>query len=470
MKISIRNATLQLLQENRIPDIETLSMEIKKTTKTKWKVSQISTKIRKNFKEDIDFFDYFINENGKIYYKEKIFSKTKFKIKLTPEEFSKKKLYIGHRFIPFITENFYPKNINLTDSNENSFNKNEEEMNLSDAIIYFSFLQMEHIAEIQKFENENLFVTYFDLKEWIKNNNFKKEDLLEIQVIDFKNNKYKLEKLSYKDFLSQKIINKIFDEKLEKAILKNIDRYKIMSISKMMFVSFGDISNEIEQTGFPLSTFVNENKNINLENSSGFPFLQKEGVSVFEQFSVDDMPEQGKSKSINGIFKELGYNYTATTVEALIVQQMITNNYKINIEKILSTVLKKDSFYNEKQAKNFQKAFIKLVNKTINKWENINLNKNTIELLNTAIEIEITINNLLRSIDSYLNRTDDENFDFSIIKHFQPIEIGAEQIIEYILKSKGELPNEDVNSVLEQFSAVLPNIKEDIEILIKQYH
>lgn len=473
MKHSVKKATLKLLKNTKIKTIKSLSEEVKKLSGTKWDIKRIETNIEKILAENIEGREYIIKETGEIIKKDELFANTKFYIKQTEKEVNEKMLIIGHRFIPFISETFYPDEIVLLDSKNKALKQKTQKMHFEEAILFFSFFDIEQITYLQEIEGEYLFVSYFDLKQWSKENNFTKHDYIQIQVVNINKKEYKIEKIEGREFNTQTFILEQRDKKLENAILATIREEEIpTTVSRMLFtayVSFGE--EKITETGSPLAQLINKSDVLNLENYTGVPFIVEAGLTVHDKFADMKMPEAGKSKDLNGIFYELGYSFSEDFVIALIIQQLKTKE-KIDANEILSVVLRTElGFINEKQAINFDKAFNKVLSKTIKEWENIKIDKFVFKLLEICIDIEKTTNKLLRATDKFLFENPDiiETFDYSMLEPFKPIEMTAEELIHFIIESKAKLPTIDIKKISNQLEDVLKKIKTEVDDIIENY-
>ncbi len=473
MKISVKKAIIKLLDRPEIKNIEQLAEEVKKLSGSKWNTKQIKNFIEKLLIENYDYSDYLIKENGKLCRKAFLFAKTKFKIKLTEKEIEEKQLVIGHRFIPFISNNTLLKDIILFDSNGKKIKKIKQNINFADVETYLSFYDLAQITYLQDVEGETVIASCFDLNQWFDENEFTPYDYIQIQVLDFYKSEFKIEKIESRDYNTKKLVFDKRDTELENAILEIIQTEDMPSVVyQLLFYAYAELNMEtIKETGSPLSIFINTSEKFNLENISGIPFLVKEGTTLHERFAEVELPEPGKAKNLNGIFRELGYSFSENFVIALIIQQIKTKG-KINIDKIISIILKTEyDFINQKQAKNFEKAFNKVLKTTIKKWTNIRINKYVLWLLEISIDIQKNTNKLLRATDKFLNTNPHlvESFDYSILDTYRPIELSAEEMITFIVESKAKIPAKEAKKIAEQLADVLEDIKFEIKEIIESY-
>ncbi len=473
MEISLKKATKKLLDRPEIKNIEQLVEEVKKLSGSKWNNKQIKKQIEKLLIENYDYSDYLIKENGKLCKKAFLFAKTKFKIKLTEKEIEEKQLIIGHRFIPFISNNTLLKDIILFDSKGKKIKQKKQNIHFSEVEIYFSFYDLAQITYLQDIEGESVITSCFDLNQWFDENEFTAYDYIQIQVVDFYKNEFKIEKIKSRDYNTQKLVFDKRDTELENAIIEIIQTEETPSVVyQLLFYAYAEFNREtITETGSPLSIFINTSEKFNLENISGIPFLIKEGTTAHERFAEMEIPEAGKSKDLNGIFRELAYSFSENFVIALIIQQIKTKG-KIDIDKIISIILKSEyDFINQKQAENFEKAFNKVLKNTIKKWTNIKINKNVFWLLEISIDIQKNTNRLLRATDKFLSANPNlvDSFDYSILDPYRPIEMSAEEMITFIIENKAKIPEKDAKKIAEQLANVLEDIEFEINEIIESF-
>ena len=472
MKISIKEATKKILFEN--PDIKNINeivKKIKELSKTSWNKKRIKTDFEKRLNKDPEYSNYVIKTDDTICSRYKLFENTKFKIKLTNDEFNEKRLYIGHRFIPFIDNNFFPKEIILLDENDKKIVQKKELLDFFVAHKYISFFNAHYISAIEEFEHDKINLTYFDLSSWFKNNSFKINDFIEITVLDILNKKYKISKISKKEYNRNKLLIKNKDKELEENISKVIIVENLEEISTTLFKAFAESSKDlIKESGSPIAMLINESENFSVNESSGSPILLDKDKSLFDYLdNLNHAPiEHGKAKSLEGILKELGNGFSINFIQSLAILQL-NNKGQVVDDDIFNIIFRKGTpeFYNKKQLANFQYAYSKLIDSTIKIWFNIKLDKYFIDLMDMLTKIQIKVNLLLRKIDDHLNETGEENFDFSFLDNIQPIDLTAEEILFQLVNSKGNLPTMEVKGLNDQIKMIYQNINDEIDEIIE---
>ncbi len=471
-KITLIKAVLQILDSSTTNlHIDTLVSETKKLTKSRTAKKKIVSEIKKMLDFEPDLTEYVLNKDKIICSRESLFAKTKFKIKLTDKEFNEKKLYIGHRFTPYISEYFEPADVILLDNKNKKTPQSKDLLHISVAFVYISLLDLTYFFDIEGAEEDKINLTYFDLSDWIEKNNFSIKDYLLVEVVDLENYTYRFEKLTNKDYNRQKLLIKAKDAELEEAV-ENTIKESLVPATRAFFKSFAIIDAEtVNEPGSPIGMIINNSEKITLDNKMGISFLKFEGVSLFEQYADDlEIPEQGMSKTIDGIFTELGISFTANFVKALVIQQVI-NKQKFDTKKILSIIFRKNHiFSNKKQENNFNKAFNKLVSNTTKTWTKIQVNNDTTKLLELAVKIQIVIIKLLRATDYYLSQNDTNEFDFEMLEKFKPLEMLSENLIIYFVDNKTDLPTIEARSTIKQLTPIYKVMKEEIKTIIKSYN
>ena len=406
MKISIKEATKKVLFENQnIKNVDEIVKEIKKLSKTNWNKKRIRTDFEKRLNKDMEFSNYVIKADKTICCRLELFKNTKFKIKLTNEEFNEKRLYIGHRFIPFIDNDFFPNEIILLDENNKKIVQKKELLDFSISHKYVSFFNMHFVSAIEEFEKDKINLTYFDLTGWFKTQSFKINDLVLITTLDIKNKKYRISKITKKEHIRNKLLIKNKDIELEENISKVINIGNLELISDTLFKAFAESSVDlIEEPGSPIATLINESENFSVNESSRNPILLDKDKSLFDYLDEIDKPtiEHGKAKSMEGILKELGNGFSINFIQSLMILQL-KNKGQVVDDDIFKVLFKegKPAFFNQKQFDNFLNAYEKIANSTINTWIDIKLDKYFLELMDKLTKIQIKVNLLLRKIDDH---------------------------------------------------------------------
>ncbi len=482
-KISLAEKIFNFLEDGE-RDINKL-IDKTKETGTKWSKKRIETYIKKTFKEDEVFWDYIIT-NNKIYYRGDLVQNTKFKIKLTNEEFNEKKLFIGHRFIPFVPDDFYTHEITLLDKNDNEIKIYNEVLGMADGMKYFTFLGLDFLTSEMESRDEDAMtdgelddngipkinLNYFDLKEWAKENNLKKTDYIQIEVDDFDSLIYKIEKITVAEFNKQKLLIKRKDAELEEAILSAIKEVYMIPVPSLLFKAL-TLSDDyiVKELGSPISTLINTSEKITIGDNFVRPHLEEDGVPLVNEIAknIEIPTEQGKAKSIEGILKELGISMLEEFVEALIVQNFMKNK-KVDVKEVFEKLFENRAylFANKQQLDNYNRAFDKLQKKIVKNWKNVKFEKNNKELFDLCIDTKMEITLMLRQIDNYLLKTGEE-FDFSIMMQFSQIETIVENLVGFILREKGQLPTIEVVKILKQMKPTLKNVKKDVQKVKDEY-
>ena len=470
MKLTIKDHILNVLTKHKnIKKLKRLAEKVKSVSGTKWTVGRIETYIVESFERDHRFENFLITLDSGICSRSELFKGTKFKIKLTVEEFNEKKLYIGHRFLPFILDFFEQSKIQLTDKDKNKINKKQDKLPIIDGMKYLIFLKTYLWEDKENFDSQNIVLSYFDLTDWMKKNSFNINDCLQITVLDIDTLKYKIEKISAKEYNAQSLLLKSKDAELEESILEQISLHEINDISLTLFRAFAELDEDIvKEPGSPISILINESEAVNYQEMGGNPVLIDADSSLFEHFMdnmEDELPEPGKSKSMEGILKELGNGFSENFIQALMIVQLKKDG-NIDDEKLLKILFKRPPFfYNEKQADNFVNAYEKIKKTVIKNWKNKDIDKFVFQLIEIIVKIQTNINSLLRAVDDYLNKSGDEDFDFQMLESFQSIDFAAEEMMFQILENKANIPTIDAKKIYDQFENLYKTIFKDIEAI-----
>ena len=119
MKRKIKEG-IKLALEQKPEELKDLIKKVKQFTNTKYGDKRLTTEIKKYLDE---YPVAYIKADKKVLYRAEIFKNAKFRIKLTKNEYKTKRLFMGHRFIPFRNINNKIQNLTLSDNQNNKIHK-----------------------------------------------------------------------------------------------------------------------------------------------------------------------------------------------------------------------------------------------------------------------------------------------------------------------------------------------------------
>ena len=128
-----------------------------------------------------------------------LFNGSQFCIKPTPSELENNILFPGHRFTPFCNGIITPKHIVLQDQNKLNMESKNFEIPLMEATVYHTLFGRMGMIESYSFENNenikaidedgfetDITLTVFDMKSFYKENKIKADDILVVEVVNWK--------------------------------------------------------------------------------------------------------------------------------------------------------------------------------------------------------------------------------------------------------------------------------------------
>ena len=450
--MKLEDAIANVLKERKIMDIFEAIDAIKKHSKSRQNDDFIANAIEEYLLEtgatDISI-DY---ENEVLVYREQLFANTSFRIQLTSEEIAAKELIIGHRFMPFIHPRIHPKSIFLIDEADNEIELFTDKRSFEENIIYFSLLPPYGLQHYDLDNEGNIPALVYDLSDWMRRNEFTSKDNLLLSPIDYQKNIFRLEKISGKEINRQKIVNTQIDEALENAILNEIVSSEvILPIDMQLFKAIGTLEKRFQQKlGTPIGPLLSAHEEIQIYNSGSYAYLNTaDNMDMTMDMAMDeamnpDLGAMGTATDIPGIFTEMGISYTEEFIIGKMIEQIHIQN-KIDSDELYQFLFKNgaQSFYNEKQHENFDKAFAKLAKKIEKDWKTQRLSPSAQQLLSQTLKLKTEIIGLLREIDAKL--TDPANFDFSMLMQLQPFEHLSDGLLNLLISDQEKPESSIVN-------------------------
>ena len=457
MKLTIKQAIRKIILENEnLNTLDNLAIAVKELTGTRYRLETVKEKI----------YDYLainpiarIDNENKIWYRKKIFQNSKFRVKLTSNEFKKKELVIGHRFTPFMNNELKFNKLVLLDSQDTPYKSQYRYNSLDDYYIYHSLLDISALATLFKDDRAKLIKVYsFNLTEFIEKNNFKINDRLLISTIDYEKGIYRIEKVSNKEDKDNLFFIRDSDKKLESSIEETIQHEGVMkSFDHLTLISYGKLDDgifEIPPSSF--SDMMHDSKKIELFNNGVQVSIKLKGTTNFEDMfaeSAKKIPEMGTSKTLNGIFQELGISYTEDFVKLYMIYNYGKNSI-VDINGLTDIIFGDEiSFFNENQKKNYIKAFTTLINKTLSRQTKHPLDDSLFEISLTFINGKIEFVEFLREMDYCLDGSD--NFDVELFMN---------------ICSFNEMIDVGIYNIVNGKSKTLKDIGDDLSIHFEKLH
>jgi len=456
--MKIHEAIEVLLAEESITKIDEFIERVRAISKTKKKKDALWEEIESYLLENA-ITDVAINlDTDELVYRDKLFEETAFRVNLTEDELVAKKMYIGHRMIPYVHPGVSQEEYRFQDADGNPIPITRETIGAETGFIYVSLLPPYALEEeMVDLQNNTISLLALDLGAWMQNNPLTKEDQLLISPVDYFENSFQLEVVSRKEIAAQQLLIQRRDELLTDAIddvLLGIDEVIPADITLFWAFALGDPKLP-ELPGTPLGPFLNNHEELQIFFDAGFAHIQMKDYyedlfdSAMEDMATMDPKDMGKAKDLDGIFRELGSSFTPDFVSAKFLLQL-HERQEIATDEVINILFKSgvEPFYNKKQEKNFSKAFNELAESVAETWADKRLPLPVLSLLKKTIQFKIEFIGLLREID--LRMTAPEEFDFSMLMHLQPVDMMLDQLLSLIVERGDEVSTKEIKDLVIQ--------------------
>lgn len=456
--MKIHEAIEVLLAEESISNIDEFTERVRAISKTKKKNDALWEEIESYLLENA-ITDVAINmETHELVYRDKLFEETAFRVNLTEEEYAVKKMYVGHRMIPYVHPGISQEEYRFQDVEGNPIPVVKEKIPAEAGFIYVSLLPPYALEdEMIDLQNNTITLLALDLSAWMQDNPLSKEDQLLIAPVDYYENIYQIEAVSRKEIAAQQLLIQRRDELLTDAIdevLLGIDEVIPADVTLFWAFALGDPKLP-ELPGTPLGPFLNTHEELQIFFDAGFAHIQMKDYyedlfdSAMEDMATMDPNDMGKAKDLDGIFRELGSSFTPDFVSAKFVLQL-HERQEIATDEVINILFKPgvEPFYNKKQEKNFSKAFNGLAESVAETWANKRLPMPVLSLLKKTLQFKIEFIGLLRDIDHRM--TAPEAFDFSMLMHLQPVDMMLDQLLSLIVEKGDGISQPEIKDLVIQ--------------------
>lgn len=470
-------AVKKIFEKRTITNLNDFYKKVKKLTNTHTTEEEIEEAIDEYWANN-QLYDIAINwEKETIIYREQFFHDTQFRINLTEQELNEKRLYVGHRFQPFINPKTPLSDITLQDEEGNPLLLKTINSLIEEIYIYISLLAPYSSNHPEMKGMDRAIIAYYDLKDWLVANDFQEKDALLIVPIDYEKNIFQLEKMTSREIATQTFITQNKDQQLTQAIEDILNWYSNpMPVDVCLFWAYA-ISKPalVETPGTPFGPFISNHEDFTFHSFSYFTFIhyhnyeQQMMEEALLENQIPELKETGKAKDIDGIFEELGNSFSEDFVRGHIVLQLHKNN-EVNKADIESIIFKEGHFFrNEKQAKNFETALNKLIKKLQKEWKTKRLAPSLQRLLSKTLDLKITIVNGLREIDA--NLVNLEDLDMKSMAQLTQFDTMGEQILHFMFHAQNEeqeLTPEFATNIISNVEQMKENFELGLEYVLAQ--
>ncbi|MEZ4883154.1 MAG: hypothetical protein R3E32_00365 [Chitinophagales bacterium] len=475
--MNLSDTVKKVFAERKITSLKAFYNEVKRLSKKRPDEEEIEEAIDEYLAEDL-VTDIAVDwDKRSIIYRENLFNDTEFKISLTDIEIEEGRMYVGHRFMPFIHPEIPLSDIQLQDEDGNPFTLLKVEVAVSEMYMFVSLLAP-YSANIPKIKGQDTaIIEAYDLCDWLKENDFKEKDALRIVPVDYQKHIFRLEKVTSRELATQTFVIQNKDNQLTEAIEDILNWYaEPMPVDMCLFRAYAISKPDlVKEPGTAFGPFISQHEDFTFHNFANFAFIHYNNFEeiMMEEALMENMEqfpiEAGQSKEIDGIFAEMGNSFSELFIVGHAVQQL-HKNQAIDKEEILSIIFKNNQpFANSKQAKNFNKAFDQLIKKLEKEWATQRLALPLQRLLTKTLDLKITIVNGLREIDA--NLVNMEDLDMKALTQLTSFDTLGEQILHFMFQVEDEnqrLTPEFATTMLPNVEQMKTNFEEGLEYILSQ--
>lgn len=456
--MKIAKAIEQLLAEESITDISEFAARVRAISKTRKKEEKLWEDIEEYLLENA-MTDVAIDlERDQLVYRDQLFKEVSFRVKPSDQEYAAKKLYLGHRMIPYVHPDISQDEFQFQDSAGKTIPLVSETISTDEGFIYVSLMPPYGLeSEVINIEKSQMTLAALDLRDWMAENNFKKDDLITITPINYFENIFQIEATSRKELAEQQLLIQRRDNLLTEAIdnaLTELEEVVPADVTLFWAFALGD-SKLLELPGTPIGSFINNHEELQMFFDAGFAHIQfkdyydglfEDAMEGMMSISPEDM---GKAKDLDGIFMEMGSSFSSDFVAGKFILQL-HERQELDTDEVMGILFRPEiePFYNKKQEKNFAKAFEALSDKMAEAWATKRLSLPLVSLLKKTIQFKIEFIALLREIDNQM--LSPEDFDFSVLMQLQPVDMMLDQLLSMIVNKSEEVSNKEVKAIAEQ--------------------
>ncbi len=451
----IKKAIDELARKNDITDFKIFKNAVREKTETVINDKRLTNEIIKAFSKEQEIIRSAWNHDELIY-RAQIAEKAKINIKINEEERKERKLYIGHRLIPFLKPKlFNSKNIIFTNKNDNLIPIKTDVKSTDNAMEYFLFFDASVIDPYFE-DNQNFKLNYLDISQFQQNIlNF------QVTVLDYQKNKFQIEPLTKEYFIQNHFLIEKRNSDLLAGVNKIVNKIsEFISVDNTLLSAYYHFGQKIiSNPGSPFAQIFNKQNKLSLQMGLDYTyFFSKQ--KIIEHISAEI--EFGKAKKMNGILRELGLSFSPDFLYLLMLEQYHEES-EIDDDFILNVLMEAPyRIHNKLQKKNLEKAYEKLRNKVIKESDFFQFDTFTLNYINLLLHLETNIIGLLRKFDE--NPTIENDTKMEMIIPFFEADKLINFMIENFVKVKMVEPQE-LKDLQALYSDLSPTIDSVLEFL-----
>lgn len=458
MKMPIRKAVENLALKAEITDFKEFRKVVRDKTGTVVNDKRLTNEIIKAFSKEQEIIQSAWNPNELIY-RAQIAKNARINIKIAEEERKARKLYIGHRLMPFLKPKlFNSKKLIFSNKNHDLISLKSDVISSDNAIKYFLFLDVS-LFDQYFVDEQNFTLNYLDISQF--SNDFTD---FQVTILDYFKHKFKIEPLTKDYFVRNHFLIEKNDsdllEGLNKIVNKNSEFVSIDNTLLSAYYHFGQ--KIISNPASPFAHIFNNQNKLSLQMGvhSTYFFSKQKSQKIFEHTSTEI--EFGKAKRMNGILRELGLSFSSDFLYLLMIEQLYEES-EIDDDLILNDLMEiQFRVQNELQMKNLEKAYIKLRNKVIEEYDLFEFDTFSVNYLKLLLDLETNITMLLRKFDE--NPKIEDETKMEMVMPFFEADKFISYMIENFVKHKNVEPRE-LKHLKKLNSELSPAIERIMEFL-----
>ncbi len=397
MKMTINQAVRELQKSGTITKFEKFRDNVRAKTGTVVNDLRLTNEIVKSFNRDGEIILSPLNKSDLIY-RSRLVENAKVMVRITPEERQMRKLYVGHRLMPFLNPNHFnsPK-LHFEDEYGKPVQIVEDKLQYDDAMKYLMFYNVDLFQEF--FQKDSLKLQCLNISVFHPNINY-----FEITFLNYSSLKFLIKPIPDHEYLKRHFQNRKKDKDLWNGVKKLVNQDEhLYSIDHILLSAYNYFARDnISEPGSPFSHIYNNQKDCTVHSNLYKTFFTSdEKNKKFHDAAFKDL-EFGKAKDMEGILREMGLSVTTDFIYLLMIWDLIDID-KIDDEYILEDIIEvSERLTNDQQHKNLEKAYNKLRKKAFDDFLKFDQSTILLAYLENLIDAKKNLLFLIRDVDDLL--------------------------------------------------------------------
>lgn len=455
--MTIRKAVKELEKLSEITDMNDFLTAVRKRTRSTSTNKVLKSKVLEEFINENEIILSIINPEELIY-RSQLAENAKVTVKITDEEKVMRKLYLGHRLMPYIN----PKNIHLPDlhfEDDHGYKLPliQDRIPQDKAMKYVLFMDIRFFND--HFDGDNYLLQCLNISTFNP-----KHTMFEISVLDYHKRKFRIAAISDSDYLARHFINRRKDIELWNGVLQVVNHnHQIISVDHTIINAYHHFAaDNISEPGSPFSLLFNIQKDceMHFDQFCNY-FTSQQKMELIRQKSYSNII-YGTAKDLNGIFREMGLSFNQDFIYLEMISQLLENR-EIDDEYNLDELIEIDfRLANDKQADNLDKAYKRLQQKAIRDFVDFDTGAVSKSYLNDLLVLVEDILFLIRDFDDL----DDMDYQekMNVLLPLIDVDRLLVSLMKNFIKSKKADPRE-----VEQFKQIEDETTKVIDLIRAEF-